>query len=143
MDKLVWPVLHFSASLCWLPNTDHSSAQRSKWYLCEIQATFSLKLFFFPLSFSSFPSLPQGQERELLSTSGRTCCLYRALQFSNIQKSRTVSVFLAEDILKYSAKTDFKPLPAFPTLTTTTCYVCSPPLINTLQGSSTGEMGRP
>jgi len=55
-----------------------------------------------------------------------------------------ISVFLAEDILKNSAKPDLKPVSAFSKLTTTSNYVgCFPSLMNRLQGSPTGEIGWP
>lgn len=89
--------LHYSNTTleqsCDLTGTSVQSKPLSSW-----------SSFFFPFSFSPFPSLQQGQERELLSTYGHTCCLYCTLQFRYIQKSRLISVFLAEDILKKSRK---------------------------------------
>ena len=160
----LWPVLCFSASLCPLPSCNAKGFSLKRAFClkcpkkmqtpeqsCDLTGTSGQskplppwRSFFFPASFSSFRSLSQAQERELLSTYGHTCCLYRTLQFRHIKKSRMISVFLAEDILKNSAKPDLKPVSAFSKLTTTSNYVgCFPSLMNRLQGSPTGEIGWP
>lgn len=62
---------------------------------------------FTPKALSCFHPFLQGQE--LLSTPGHTCCLYCTLQFRYIKKSRTISVFSLEEILKNSRKAAFRP----------------------------------